>query len=134
MSECAGVQELLSAWLDAELSHEDAAAVRFHVTGCQACEEEIQALRRTRSALRSLPPRSAPVDLLAARRRPRSRTAVAAMTLLVGALGASVVLLGSSTPADGPVVEVPVELFVADHLLHSASSPVGQPLLVEAGR
>lgn len=45
----------LSAFLDDELPEDEAAEVARHVAGCARCHGELEDLRATRAALRSLP-------------------------------------------------------------------------------
>lgn len=45
----------LSALLDGELDFSEAASVRAHVAGCSECAAELDAVRRVRAAIRSLP-------------------------------------------------------------------------------
>ena len=55
----------LSAYLDGELTPEDAEEVRAHLTRCVSCREELARLRAVKSLLGRLPEHAAPEELLA---------------------------------------------------------------------
>lgn len=65
----------LSAYLDRELTPEEARAVERHLEGCPACQEELEALRQTRALLRALPARPLPEDFWPELRRTLQRQA-----------------------------------------------------------
>ncbi|MDQ7828689.1 MAG: zf-HC2 domain-containing protein [Armatimonadota bacterium] len=65
----------LSAYLDRELTPEEARAVERHLDGCPACREELEALRQTRALLRALPERPLPEDFWPELRRTLQREA-----------------------------------------------------------
>ncbi|HZC05544.1 MAG TPA: zf-HC2 domain-containing protein [Ktedonobacterales bacterium] len=48
-------RERLSAYLDGELGAEERVALDAHLSGCERCQDELAALRQTRSLLRALP-------------------------------------------------------------------------------
>lgn len=56
--------DLLSAWLDGELTPAEAAAVAVHLEGCPACAAERDEVATARSAVRSLPTITAPPGVL----------------------------------------------------------------------
>jgi len=58
--------DLLSAWLDHELTPAEAAAVATHVEGCSACSYERDQVDASRTAVRRLPSLDAPVGVLRA--------------------------------------------------------------------
>lgn len=57
-------QNLLSDYLDGELSGEPAAELEKHMEGCDACQEELESLRETLSMLRDLKPADPSPDFL----------------------------------------------------------------------
>ncbi len=100
--------ELLSAYLDGELTQDEESQVVLHLDGCPPCRDELLDLDAARSAVRSLPvlePSAAlgeitleqpiPVPSLDEARASRSRTrpvawaaaAAAALVLAVGGVG-----------------------------------------------
>lgn len=148
---CEGTAPRLSALLDGELAPREHADVRAHVAVCAACREELESLARVRTALRSLPPRRRPAPVPGAipearptaapgsaplgsaeptRHRYGALVRVGALAAGVGAV-AGVLALGGGPAPDTPVVRVPVELFVADHLMHNARAPAATPVLLE---
>lgn len=62
-SDCTAIDQLLSARLDAELGARDRRRVDRHVSACLDCAEELESLRRTRTLVRSMPPRQVPPGL-----------------------------------------------------------------------
>jgi len=52
---CRHVSQSLSAFLDGELSGVQMIAVRHHLSECRACRYELEGLKATQTALRSLP-------------------------------------------------------------------------------
>ena len=70
---CGDIRELLSAYLDGDLEARTAGDVRSHLESCPGCRTELELLRLTVGALRSLPELPAPAGILAgvrARLRP----------------------------------------------------------------
>lgn len=134
----------LSALLDGELVPRQRAHVRAHVAVCGRCRAELDSLARVRTALRSLPTRQAsPTGIGTANggqgwgmpSRGRRGTLVRVGTLAAGVGAVAGVLALGGGPAPGtPVVRVPVELFVADHVMHTARAPAATPILVEGRR
>lgn len=126
----------LSAFLDDELGDDDALALTAHVTGCPTCRAELEALRATRTAVRSLPPLrglpgvQAPVltaevrGLQQVRSWSRRVIAVSGLAAAALALGAAAYVAGG----DGGEVVPPVERFLLDHLARTGDGPVPAPL------
>jgi anti-sigma factor RsiW len=116
------LDELLSAYLDGELSPADLATAETHLAGCGACRGELDAVLATRHLLRRLPGRLPPsgwyrdVVVTDARRRRTARSA--ATWIALGAAAASAILL--LAPGE-PSVAPPVFQFVD---AHSAGSSV----------
>lgn len=89
------VEELLSAFIDGELSIEEATLVEKHLRQCSACAQELETLRQTVNLVRQLPavspPRSFTISHLVVPERPwawgyvylRGATALAAFLLIV---------------------------------------------------
>jgi hypothetical protein len=70
---CGAVREALSGYLEGDLDPRTAGEVRSHLEGCPACRSELELLRLTVGALRSLPDLPPPAGILAgvrARLRP----------------------------------------------------------------
>ncbi len=59
-----GDSELISAYLDGELSGEEAQALREHISSCSSCREEHSSLRATKSFLARAPRRAMPPELV----------------------------------------------------------------------
>jgi anti-sigma factor RsiW len=122
---------LLSAFLDDELEEATATRVTRHVAACDTCLEELEGLRRARSALRGLPDIAPPaavfadVPTTAATPRGRGRLAAAGAATVVVALLATAFALGDGE--SGEVVP-PVEVVVVDHVARTGGGPVIQPV------
>jgi len=94
-SEHERVEELLSAYIDGELSIEEATLVEKHLRLCSACTHDLETLRQTVNLVRQLPvvslPRSLTISHLVVPERPRAwgyvylrgATALAAFLLIV---------------------------------------------------
>ncbi|MGZ6826508.1 MAG: anti-sigma factor family protein, partial [Mycobacteriales bacterium] len=138
------------AFVDGELDHDRREEVLGHLTHCAACRDEVETLRRVKSALRAQPP-SVPSDLTARllagvtapvpvapeppvrparahrRRRPvrHARLRRTAMTASLLALGLGGALSLAGPPPRGPVAPVdPTSAgFVLDHGATSGEVP-----------
>ena len=88
--------DLLSAYLDGELSASEARQVEAHLVGCGACNAELDDLRAARRLLRELPPVPAPPGftrgLVDRRRRAARRGAGLALVAASVAIVAGLVL------------------------------------------
>lgn len=60
---CEKIQDLLSEYLDSELSEEERTRVAEHVSECETCAEELRTMQRTVATLHSLPRHAAPADM-----------------------------------------------------------------------
>lgn len=58
--------ELISAYLDGELSSVERAELLDHLSGCGRCSAELEDVQRVRAAIRSLPVLELPADILPA--------------------------------------------------------------------
>ncbi len=54
MKTCDDIRAVLGAWLDGELGQAEADAVRGHIVGCAACDEERRQLEKLQAALKSV--------------------------------------------------------------------------------
>jgi len=63
--QCSNVDNLLSAYLDGELSDQDRAAVEAHVRDCPSCASLLRSLKAASAMVSSLPRRTAPPDFAA---------------------------------------------------------------------
>ncbi|HEY5578970.1 MAG TPA: zf-HC2 domain-containing protein [Acidimicrobiia bacterium] len=104
--------EMLSAFLDGELTHDEERRVTEHLGSCEFCAEELADLHQARALVRSLPILDTPGRLLhrpddgkvvPLYRRPRAWAAAAAAALVI-LVGLATVLAPS--PAG---VQVPIE-------------------------
>ena len=81
-------EELLSAYLDGEVTAAESEEVRGHLADCESCRGELADLVEARAAVRSLPMLEVPDLLLPAESAPRRRwyasvAAIAAVVALV---------------------------------------------------
>lgn len=142
---CEELEPLHSAWVDGELRTGERARLAAHLQRCGRCRTAISELRVTSAMLRSLPLRTLPAGVVegvtpgkadrrltgAAVRRVLARSA-AAMVLMTATLGAAAFAAGSS-PSEDRQVAVPVDVFVADHLVRAVGGPVSSPALLNSG-
>ena len=142
---CDELEPLHSAWVDGELRTGERARLAAHLQRCARCRTAIIELRITSSMLRSLPLRTLPAGVAEgvtpgkADRRQVTGAGVrrvlvrstAAMVLATATLGAAAFAVGSS-PVDERQVAVPVDVFVADHLVRAVGGPVSTPALLKA--
>lgn len=142
---CESLEPLHSAWVDGELRGRERVRVAEHLQQCPRCRAAIAELRVTRTMLRSLPVRNLVVDIAADARREPARLrrdyagvarrvatrTLAALIFVVGSVGAAAFAVGSVEPADRQVA-VPVDVFVADHLVRAIGGPVSTPALLDA--
>jgi predicted anti-sigma-YlaC factor YlaD len=62
--DCEQIADLLSSYLDDDLSREETRLVEKHLESCADCRELMEYLRRAQAAMRSLPEIEVPADLL----------------------------------------------------------------------
>ncbi|MDQ3537371.1 MAG: zf-HC2 domain-containing protein [Actinomycetota bacterium] len=142
---CDVFEPLHSAWVDGELGHDERATMAAHLQGCPRCRSRINGLRVTSTMLRSLPQRRVPLQLggvhSATSRQPMTAGASAigrAMTRSLAGIAAAVALLAVAAFAAGApdtdirTVAVPVDVYAADHIVHSIGGPVSTPALLTA--
>lgn len=136
-SRCDELEPLLSAWVDGELRAGERARMATHVQRCPRCRATLHELRVTQAMLRSLPTHRLPVAVLTPDGRKvgggrsvvtrvvaRSSAAMVAVVMLVGV--AAFAAGGEETPQSTPV---PVDVYVADHLVRAVGGPVSTPAL-----
>jgi len=146
----------LSALLDDELTDRERAAVGAHLVDCAHCRDELDSLRVTRALLRGAPVRALPQHVAAgmatavsgptvsgpagpatvppAPRRALTRVAAVAVAVS-GLVGMTAFAVGGDGPAGPPrQVAVPLDVYVADHLVRTTGRPVSTPVMLEVGR
>ncbi len=126
----------LSAFLDDELGERGALEVTRHLQRCEECRDELEELRRTRSALRALPPVTPSLSwmvetavLVPADEGPRSFALAAALLAAVAALLVGAFVLG----AERGTVRPPVDQMVVDHVRSVDGGPVVTPVQLDGG-
>lgn len=127
----------LSALLDDELEERDALAVTRHLERCGDCRDELEHLRSTRSALRSLPPVAPPLAwmvetaVLGPGESDQHPMRSVVGGLLAGTLAVLVLafLLGGDVPGS---VRPEVDQLVVDHVRSVEGGPVVVPVRLEA--
>jgi anti-sigma factor RsiW len=126
----------LSAFLDDELGERDALAVTRHLARCEDCRDELEDLRSTRAALRSLPQVEPSLAWMVETavlgpgdaRRSRLAPAVLAAAAVVLALVGTAFALGGD---DSGSVRPAVEQLVVDHVRSVDAGPVVVPVRLE---
>lgn len=125
----------LSAFLDDELDERDALAVTRHLARCGECRDELEDLRSTRAALRSLPqvePSLAwmvETAVLGPGEARRSRWAPAVLATVAVAL--AMVGTAFAFGDDAGDVRPAVEQLVVDHVRSVDAGPVVVPVRLE---
>ncbi len=141
MSDCTRIEPLLSAHLDGELTGGEATAVAAHLDVCDRCAAEARDLAHVRNLVRSMPVRRLPdgVRLHPERvlgtepaRRPLARVG-ATLALTGGLLAGAAFSLGGQPSPEAEIVTVPLDDFVADHVVQTINSATFMPVGVEVG-
>ena len=144
-NDCHDYEPLHSAWVDGELRGMERARLAVHLQRCARCRGAITELRVTQTMLRSLPQRRLPShvalpgptgELPSSRRRrdavgriaARSTAGLVAVTIMVGAAA----FAAGGQDVEPPGVAVPVDVYVADHLVRAVGGPVSTPALLQA--
>ena len=141
---CEALEPLHSAWVDGELRGRERSRLGAHLQRCARCRSAISELRVTQSMLRSLPTRNLVIDVTSEAGTEPSRgrsgnwrravaRSMAAVVVVVTTLGAAAFAAGSPTP-QGQQASVPVDVYVADHLVRAVGGPVSTPALLEPSR
>lgn len=123
-----GLQSLLSAYVDDQVTDAEARRVQRHLSGCEACGAELESLRATVGLLRSLPelavprsfrltaiPESRPVRAAPVYSRPLMAAASVAAALLIALVAVDLSDLGTSVdiPSSATVTDSSGEIAVA---------------------
>lgn len=127
----------LSAFLDDELGERAALEVTRHLQDCDDCRAELEELRSTRSALRSLPPVAPSLSWMV-------ETAVLVPTgdgsrplpVVAGVVaGLAVLVLAGAFALGGDrgTVQPPVDRLVVDHVRSVDGGPVVTPVQLDDG-
>jgi anti-sigma factor RsiW len=114
--------ELLSAYLDGELTPQERADVDGHVAGCAACRNELDDLAAARRAVRGLPMLDVPAAVVlpvAPARRPRRRVVAWAASLAAVA----VVALGVLTAGGGAAPAFDLDTLAEQHTARVVVDP-----------
>jgi len=128
--------DLLSAYLDGELTAGRRGEVDAHLAGCAACRAELDATAAARTAVRSLPVLEPPAHLLpeaaepaAVRGRPRWRLAWAAAAVVAVLTGIGLITGGDAAPVFDldTLNERHTVRLVADPGISAVRNPVGGP-------
>ena len=143
---CDSLEPLHSAWVDGELRGRERTHLAEHLQQCPRCRASIAELRVTRNMLRSLPARNLVVDVDGGAHPQHSRRwmsagsakrvvarSLAALVVVMGSLSAAAFAAGSVESGDRQVA-VPVDVFVADHLVRAIGGPVSTPALLDANK
>ena len=117
--------ELLSAYLDGELTREEHRRVLDHLDGCEPCRAELADLDSARTAVRALPMLEPPslaapepvADVIPLRRRWPVRVAAAAAASIIAVAGVGAVRGGSTSPA------LDIDSAVDQHIMREVVDP-----------
>lgn len=141
---CNDMGPLWSAWVDGVLDAEDRIRAEGHLRHCRACCDEVESLRRVQELVRNLPVRRLPPDVdvlpettplrsaeIGQSSWTRGQRVAGGVAMAVGLVGGAAFALGGQPPPDEHVVSVPVDLYVADHLVHTVGGPLSTPVVVD---
>ncbi|GGI08847.1 anti-sigma factor family protein [Egicoccus halophilus] len=120
----------ISAFLDDELDESRAMAVTRHLADCPTCLHELEALRRTRDALRRWGATPAPLVAVGQLERPGVVHQVSrGLRLASAGVAATMALFGLAYLVGEDTGEVvpPAELFLIDHLARTGDGPLPAP-------
>src|SRR3954451_20395015 len=119
--------DVISAYLDGELSEPDRAAAEAHLATCMACAAELEATQSIRSVVRALPAVDPPFGLieniLLDERKPNRRRRRPPLWV-AGTLAAGSLVILAAVPRQSKSVQPPVSTFVD---AHAASTPGADP-------
>ena len=117
--------DLLSAFLDGELSPQEQDGVRAHLEECAQCRRELQLTGEARAFVRDLGPVDPPFGFFERMLHPRNRWARAGVAVLAGAAAASVAVMALAAPRE-PHVSPHVARLVDAHTASASTS--GDPI------
>jgi predicted anti-sigma-YlaC factor YlaD len=117
--------DLLSAYLDGELTPHETEGVRAHLDGCDQCRRELQFIGEARTLVRDLPPVDPPFGLFERMLRPKHRWARAGVGALAAGAVASVAVMSLVAPRE-PHVSTHVAQLVSAHTASASTS--GDPI------
>ncbi|MBV9411696.1 MAG: zf-HC2 domain-containing protein [Acidimicrobiia bacterium] len=117
--------DLLSAYLDGELTPREADGVRAHLDGCVECRRELEFIGEARTFVRDLPPVDPPFGLFERMLRPKHRWARTGVGALAAGAVASVAVMALVAPRE-PHVSTNVAQLVSAHTASASSS--GDPI------
>ncbi len=119
--------ELLSAYLDGEVTDAEAMRIETHLSECPDCAQELEGLNWARSAVRSLPLLAPPTDVFDAIPIPSAQGPARGRFLMpVAAAVAAIVVIGgvvSGVVAASDAQEIPIESVATQHAVGSAGQP-----------
>jgi anti-sigma factor RsiW len=131
-------EKLLSAYLDGELSRDEARAVQEHLLDCAACRETYESLRTAKEALGQLPAAEPPAEFWRSIREPRvqpssppvpwkipvrGRRVAWAIAAVFVVLALAAVPLVKGTVDRLHATEISVDLYVREHGLQMSTEP-----------
>jgi anti-sigma factor RsiW len=117
--------DLLSAYVDGELTQRELEGVRVHLDECPECRRELQLIREARTLVRDLPPVDPPFGFFERMLPPRKRWARAGVSALAAGAVASVAVMALAAPRE-PHVSTHVARLVDAHTASASTS--GDPI------
>lgn len=112
--------DLLSAYLDGEVSAEEGSAVVEHLAACESCRQDVLDLRETRDLVRSLPMLEPP---RAAGRRGLVRSRRPALAWAVSGVAAAALAFGLVFAPDAPAASFDFDALRDQHVARVVVDP-----------
>jgi len=113
----------LSAYLDGELTADEAGEVTSHLAVCSYCRDELVSLDGARAAIRALPRLEPPVLLSVEQHRRRRLPRWRIVGIAAGIAAAAVITVGVSTSGSDPVAEIDLGSFADRHIARASVEP-----------